>query len=153
MRALAGLLTLLVAACGGVVAPHVQSGHPSARSPFVLPDHRLTPGVVATRSLAVVCHTATSSRRQVSAATKAEVYARYGLPVEHGDWEIDHLIPLELGGSNVITNLWPEPGAIPNPKDHLEGVLHRLVCAHRVSLHQAQVKIAADWVAAYKEYR
>ena len=25
--------------------------------------------------------------------------------------EIDHIIPLELGGSNDIANLFPEPGA------------------------------------------
>jgi hypothetical protein len=25
-----------------------------------------------------------------------------------GAYEVDHLIPLELGGDNVIANLWPE---------------------------------------------
>jgi hypothetical protein len=35
-----------------------------------------------------------------------------------GRWpaEEDHLVPLELGGSNDITNQWPEAGKIPNPQ-------------------------------------
>jgi 5-methylcytosine-specific restriction endonuclease McrA len=31
-----------------------------------------------------------------------------GYPQQHGAFEVDHLIPLELGGDNVIANLWPE---------------------------------------------
>ena len=32
--------------------------------------------------------------------------------------EYDHFVPLELGGAtNDRRNLWPEPGATPNPKD------------------------------------
>jgi hypothetical protein len=41
------------------------------------------------------------------------------------DYEEDHLIPLELGGSlSSPRNLWPEfdSGIIPNPKDSVEDV-------------------------------
>jgi hypothetical protein len=35
---------------------------------------------------------------------------RYGLPAgTHPDYEIDHLIPLGLGGSDDSSNLWPQP--------------------------------------------
>lgn len=43
--------------------------------------------------------------------------------------ELDHLIPLELGGSSDVRNLWPEPPPSPNPKDQVESQRHDLVCA------------------------
>jgi hypothetical protein len=47
--------------------------------------------------------------RDVPEEMKREVYREYGI-TSHGpgDYEIDHLISLELGGSNSIKNLWPE---------------------------------------------
>src|SRR5262249_31667040 len=69
--------------------------------------------------------------------------------------EVDHLIPLELGGSNAIKNLWPEP-ADPTPgfhqKDALENKLHALVCAGSLDLATAQQAIAANWYSAYVQY-
>src|SRR5262249_58492647 len=62
--------------------------------------------------------------------------------------ELDHLVSLELGGSNDITNLWPEVGSLPNPKDTVENALHRAVCDRRVSLRRAQRAIATNWEAA-----
>jgi hypothetical protein len=58
-------------------------------------------------------------------------------------------VPLELGGAvNDPRNLWPEPGASPNPKDAVEDRLSELVCRGRVSLAFAQRLIAGDWIAA-----
>ena len=72
------------------------------------------------------------------------------------DYEEDHLIPLELGGSPTSPqNLWPEPwGGTWNAhiKDRLENYLHDQVCADRVPIGEAQREIAADWVAAYQRY-
>jgi hypothetical protein len=62
--------------------------------------------------------------------------------------ELDHLVPPELGGSNDITNLWPEAGRVPNPKDKVENALNRAVCAGKVSLAAAQNAIASDWLTA-----
>ena len=44
-----------------------------------------------------------------------EVYREYGI-VERttGEYEVDHLVALEDGGSNDIANLWPE-AAEPRP--------------------------------------
>lgn len=62
--------------------------------------------------------------------------------------ELDHLVPLELGGSNDITNLWPELGKQPNSKDAVENAINHAVCAHKVSLAAAQQAIASDWITA-----
>jgi hypothetical protein len=75
-----------------------------------------------------------------------------------GDYEEDHLIPLELGGSPTDPrNLWPEPHRAPGGwgsrrKDYLENVLHRLVCSGRLPLDTARQAIAQDWIAAYQRY-
>ena len=61
------------------------------------------------------------------------------------DYELDHYIPLELGGHPTDWgNLWPQPwngtcGA--HRKDVIENDLHRKVCSHRMTLAAAQVAI------------
>jgi 5-methylcytosine-specific restriction endonuclease McrA len=40
---------------------------------------------------------------------KREVYEGYGITLHDcGDYDLDHRIPLELGGANSIKNLWPQ---------------------------------------------
>ncbi len=84
-----------------------------------------------------------------------EVYAAYGIsyPQPPGTYELDHLIPLELGGDNANVNLWPAPASSApgvHQKDDLENALHDLVCSGRLDLHEAQHEIATDWYAAYQ---
>lgn len=74
-------------------------------------------------------------------------YPTYHIPGS-AQSELDHLVPLELGGSNDITNLWPEVGPVPNPKDKVEDALNRAVCDGRASLSAAQLAIASDWLTA-----
>jgi hypothetical protein len=96
-----------------------------------------------------------SSVRDVSESEKESVYARYGIPRVPYQHEVDHLVSLELGGSNAITNLWPEPYAGrwgARTKDVLENRLHDLVCAGTVQLAYAQRIEAHNWVAAYRRY-
>ena len=107
-----------------------------------VPDHSLTPGRRFPVVAAQVCVPGyASSVRHVTDAEKAQVYARYGIawvPYQH---EIDHLISLELGGSNAIRNLWPEPYAGrwgARTKDVLENRMHALVCSGELSLAAAQ---------------
>jgi hypothetical protein len=65
--------------------------------------------------------------------------------------ELDHLVPLELGGSNDATNLWVESGSIPNPKDAVENALNREVCDGTLSLRAAQRKIARNWLTVARQ--
>ncbi|MFC4910002.1 hypothetical protein [Actinomadura gamaensis] len=64
-------------------------------------------------------------------------------------YEEDHLIPLSLGGApRDPKNLWPEPGASPNPKDSIEFKLYKAVCAGKVTLRAAQKAMATNWTTA-----
>ena len=97
----------------------------------------------------------TSSIRNVPQAEKFAVEREYGLaPAYYGrSIEIDHIVPLELGGSNADANLFPEPGARPagyHVKDRLENRLHDLVCGGAIGLAVARRGIAADWVSLYR---
>ena len=73
-----------------------------------------------------------------------------------GDYEEDHLISLELGGSPTSPlNLWPEPYSSPDGarvKDQLENKLRALVCAGTIQLATAQSAIATNWWIAYETY-
>jgi hypothetical protein len=92
----------------------------------------------------------------VPAAVKRQVYAAYRRSRRKGICcEVDHLISLELGGSNRLSNLLPEPYDITwnaHVKDRLENRLHELVWTGQLDLATAQRAIATDWIAAYKRY-
>ncbi len=122
-----------------------------------LPDSACTPGAIlsdATKDKICVPGYSTSVR-DVPTSEKDQVYAEYGIASHTaGQYEVDHLISLELGGSNDIANLWPEP-ADPRPgfheKDKVENYLHDQVCSGAITLQQAQVEIATNWLAIYQE--
>ena len=85
--------------------------------------------------------------------------AEYGLPPgPHPDFEIDHLIPLGVGGADDDHNLWPEPRRSVEPtwnaeaKDRLEWKLHDMVCADEISPVEAQAAFTDDWTEAYRKY-
>jgi hypothetical protein len=116
----------------------------------LLPDLACTPGAVATTDLDVICHTSTRGRRVVSRNARRRVFAMYGISPHQppGAYEMDHLIPLELGGSNAIANLWPEAAPGFHDKDQVENTLHARVCSGAMTLEDAQRAIAADWRTA-----
>jgi hypothetical protein len=137
----------------------------SAEGAADLPSPDLTPGAAFNVTKRQICTPGyASSVRKVSATTKRVVFQSYGLAGNHTAYcddddklgcEADHLISLELGGSNDIANLWPEPygGTVWNAhvKDKLENRLHALVCRGEVSLQDAQREIATDWIASYRQ--
>ncbi|MCL4529860.1 MAG: HNH endonuclease [Chloroflexi bacterium] len=121
-----------------------------------LPDPDCTPGAIfPDATVDKICVPGYSSNvRNVPESEKNQVYAEYGVKSHTaGQYEVDHLISLELGGSNSIANLWPEP-AEPRPgfheKDKVENYLHDQVCSGAISLQQAQYEIAHDWMSVYQ---
>jgi hypothetical protein len=88
----------------------------------------------------------TKNVRHVTEVTKNKVYALYGIETRmKGEWVIDHIISLELGGDNNITNLYPQSTKDAHEKDKVENLLHDKVCAGEMTLQQAQYDIARNW--------
>jgi hypothetical protein len=134
-----------------------------------LPVMSCTPGSVrsditdATKA-ATICnpHWSTGSIRAPQSETdrlKTIAMVAYGVPASaRSVTELDHDVPLWLGGSNDVTNLWPQRSDLPgqgfrNSKDDVETRLHTAVCGHirgmrPVPLRAAQVAIARNWTTA-----
>jgi hypothetical protein len=123
------------------------------------PDPKLTPGRAATQDLDIICHHKTSERRHTTAAEKNGVYRLYGLKTHKSGWcagnvgcAVDHVIPLECGGADVVDNLFPQKGAGPyNQKDknRLEGLCKRLVCSGEITPAEGQAWFMPDWTVEY----
>jgi hypothetical protein len=126
------------------------------RSHRRLPDRNCSPGGYykkATRR--EICRSGYASRvRHVTESTDHAVFAEYRIRHHSArTYEVDHIVPLELGGSNARGNLFPEPagqGLGFHQKDRLEDRLHSVVCAGGRSLRTAQRAIARNWLRAYR---
>lgn len=116
---------------------------------------------VRTQVMHDICTTKTSGIRNVSTATKKEVYRRAG--ITYGErtlcskgYEVDHRISLELGGTNDISNLQlqaycTKEELAPNfpatvlydarAKDVVENRLHTAICATVITPKAAQEQI------------
>ncbi|RKR29849.1 hypothetical protein [Arthrobacter oryzae] len=129
-----------------------------------LPDAACTPGAVdpavTEGNLAsTICKSGytTTVRAPASDTNKEKALSltQYG-QTRVSSTEYDHLISLQLGGTNAVSNLWPEPNranapGTTNPKDAVETKLNKAVCSHQVTLAAAQKAIAANWVTAVKD--
>ena len=139
----------------------IQTSNPNGKCHIqcVLPDPNCTPGAIdpainqdnIAKTICVNGYTKTV-RPSVSYTNKLKIQQiiDYGyLDTNTKDYEEDHLISLEIGGSpSDPKNLWPEPGASPNPKDKIENLCHQKICTNQISLSQAQKEIASNWQTA-----
>ena len=137
-------------------------GKPSVLSPqeeAIVPNRSLTPGAVHAVTLKEICSSTDDDLDpRVPSSTERAVLREYGLPSNgpSRNYQIDYLVNPQLGGTNDIRNLWPEPDSNAQwnaqSKDELERHLHQMVCNQTVDLAVAQREIATDWIAAYKKY-
>ncbi len=137
---------------------------------YYLPDPKCTPGsinVAITESNleSTICRRGgyTTSIRPPESLTepaKYQMMSAYDTNYKAYNVEFDHLIPLSLGGSSDLQNLWPQPNqGTPNlfdpsdpyginAKDGVEDALHNAVCQYKITLRQAQIAIASNWTTA-----
>lgn len=158
------IISISVAAAGFTVFCFIASCQQ-----YSMPNKKITPGVVNTKieanlsgkSYALdgveynMCapdfktppfRVATKSEKIKTAVCKA-----YG--IDSGcpgkDWELDDIIPVELGGMNVQANLWPQPIVEARIKDHkVEDALggpRGLVCKGKISLEDARTCVLTNW--------
>ena len=142
--------------------PPPGSCHARGSGLYSKPDPTCTPGSLnpavtqATIAQTICVSGWTDTIRPSDSVTEPEKLASLAAYSDRGsphDYEYDHLVSLELGGAlNDPRNLWPEPGASPNPKDTVENDLHRMVCAGQLQLAQAQHIIATNWTSWAKSH-
>lgn len=135
----------------------VQSKTSNCQTANNLPDPACTPGAVFPNVIKEqICQSGYSaSVRNVPTSVKDQAYLEYNiLTHKTGEYEVDHLISLELGGSNDLANLWPEVSNVTmgsHQKDVVENYLHRMVCSGQMELLDAQKQIETNWVAIYNQ--
>ena len=137
---------------------------PSTRRGYPVPDPRCTPGGINPTVTAQVLEESGWKTRCIrdcesSESEKHAAYSWYGMipprrnSGENEICELDHLVPLELGGADGLGNIWPECGPDTatledryfKKKDRVEDFLAEEVRAGRMSLEDAQRGIALDW--------
>lgn len=175
---------LIILALALILVWMIVRHQPPAPPPMItgaLPDRALTPGAIDPQATnANICahdwgdgdppepgagdRTYSQAARHTSQHLKEAVFAEYRQVNPHDgghSWEVDHLVPLSLGGRDVQENLWPESrtaqGLNAWAKDRLEFRLYRLVCdpvagAAPLPLAEAQAALRDNWVAAYQRY-
>jgi hypothetical protein len=148
MRTMAFAIALIGAATMTVAADNGQTG---------LPSSFLTPGDARKVTKEQICAPGyAASIKATKESVKEEAFSRYGLRDGKSTTEIlDHLIPVELGGTDSVENLWPEPTKgewNASQKDALEQKLLGLVCDGTLTVKQAQSAIKKNWVQAYTQY-
>ena len=124
-----------------------------------LPDPVCNPGAIRTTDLQSICHGGSTKQfrptSEYTTALKKIQMVWYGMTgLLTKDVEEDHLISLELGGHPTSPlNLWPEPWKgdyNAHIKDFVENRTHKLVCAGKMDIVEAQDRIASDWVSLGK---
>jgi len=126
-----------------------------------LPDSKCTPGVLNDNVTQdnindTICQPgfAKTIRPPTKYTTPLEIelMKSYGFEGNRKDFELDHLISLQLGGHpKAVKNLWPEPylekmtNFTAHVKDTFENYLKRQVCKGAMTLSEAQNQIATDW--------
>ena len=137
--------------------------HPKEHNGFQLPDPDCTPGAINPTLTEAVLKDGAFRTSCVNDATpekeKESTYKSYKIKKPAHNihdtqvCELDHLVPLYLGGADTLDNIWPQCG--PNgaqlderffkQKDNVEMMLGLKVRHGEMSLAEAQRKIAEDW--------
>ncbi len=117
--------------------------NPSDKYP-IHPDQQMTPGKLCERGTKRYAQQITYCERNVSSGEKNAIIADYdnelGFKIRsmnRGDFKIDHFIPLSIGGSNDVENLWPQHKSVYAYTDRLELLLFQAMEADKIAQAKA----------------
>jgi hypothetical protein len=142
------LAVLAIAIVVVALAPRVRGGG----SHVIVADPRRTPGVLnpdvtQANIRSTICrHGWTSTIRppvSYTNALKAKQMRQYGETGSMSDYQEDHFISLEMGGSPTDPrNLWPEPYPSAAQMDQTENQINSEICSGQLTLAQGQAEEA-----------
>jgi hypothetical protein len=124
-----------------------------------LPNPKLTPGAVRTTDKQDICSHGTrelrlyNTNRDAARERYINILQRYSTTLrQQAPIQLDHLIPLGIGGADADNNLWPQPKEEAELKDKLEWRMRDLVCKENVPPEKLQQEIKENWWSAYQRY-
>lgn len=121
-----------------------------AQAKVTKPISGLTPGVVLTTDTSKLCRSGYTKtvRHPITRAEHIRIYKLYGLAPSAPGYVIDHFLPLELGGADVLNNKWPEEKVESVRKDKAENRTHSLVCNKLMTIRAAQaIFLKSHWAS------
>lgn len=118
-----------------------------------LPDRGCTPGSVVQGTICTPGYSdAARAAPQELVPVLSAAEAAYGV---RGQATLNWLVPLELGGSNDVSNLFPLPISPSDPvqleKARVDDTLNKAVCAGTIGLAAAQQAEATNWTTALQQ--
>jgi hypothetical protein len=136
----------------------VKTGGPCAtgRAPngYPLPDSSCTPGAFNPTVPANVFGAREFSTKCLrdcltGSGEKKTMYSAYHVS-QNSSCELDHLVPLEMGGADSLDNIWPQCGKAPNGKNYKEikDVVETYLAIQvlmGMDIDMARKGIASDW--------
>ncbi len=72
-------------------------------------------------------------------------FRHYGVDVNDKNYRLDRLVPINLGGTNNVKNLWPMKATDFYKKKAVEKDLFRCICNGFISLKEAQKVLITNW--------
>ena len=151
----------LMTGCGSLPPPAEPAASPAQAALQFVPVEALNADVRQATIQQTICVSGyTASVRPSTAYTnrvKLKLLRERGLPASAvSEFELDHRIPLALGGhprspQNSMLQPW-EGNDGAKVKDRLERRLQRLVCSGKLLLDDARRAIYVDWQSAYRTY-
>jgi len=135
-----------------------KSGGPcatgKAANRYPLPDPSCTPGAfnptVSAKVFGAQKFTTKCIRDCITdSAQKHTMYAAYHVN-QNSSCELDHLVPLEMGGADSLDNIWPQCGKAPNGKNYkdIKDVVENYLSIEilmGLDIDAARKGIASDW--------